>query len=220
MHDVPAEEIRAILITHEHTDHTAGVRILAKRLNVPVFASSGTRRAGRLDYLIEDVRGLEAGEETSIAGLRVRAFRTSHDAADPIGFRFDAATGDSFGLVTDTGEFTPEAAEALTGCTFLGIEHNHDETMLANGPYPHFLKRRISSSFGHLSNTAASEALLQLAHDGLQAVAGLHVSRTNNRSEIVSGSLSASISSVGLDIPVTCVAQDRPCMMPLPATCA
>ena len=97
-------------------------------------------------------------------------FRTSHDAAEPVGVRFDAPDGTSFGLATDTGELTPESLEALAGCDLLALECNHDIDMLMNGPYPWFLKKRIASAHGHLSNDAAATGLEHLAHDGLRYV--------------------------------------------------
>ncbi len=210
LHNIPAEDICAILVTHEHTDHVGGVRVLAKRLRVPVYATPGTHRAGRIEELAEDVREIQAGDEIHLAGMRVRAFRTSHDAADPVGYRFDAPDGESFGLLTDTGEMTPEAFEALEGCTTLGIECNHDVEMLEKGPYPWFLKQRIASPRGHLSNESAMSAVRTLAHDGMRAVVGLHLSSTNNTTAIALGELQDTFCALCLDVPVACVAQDRP----------
>lgn len=210
LHDVPAEDIHAILVTHEHADHVSGVRVLARRLGVPVYASPGTRRAARLQALAEDVREIRAGDEATIAGLRVRAFRTSHDATDPVAYRVDSPAGDSFGLLTDTGEVTPEALEALQGCSRIGIECNHDTRMLETGPYPWFLKRRIAGSRGHLSNSAATSAIRSLANDSTRAVFGLHISRTNNTMEIAMGELQRAVRSMCLDVPVACVAQAEP----------
>ena len=145
---------------------------------VPVYATAGTLTATSLERDIDDPRRVKAGEQHSIGDLEVTAFAVSHDASEPVGYRFRSPDGATLGVVTDTGHLTPEAAEALAGCTLLGIECNHDIEMLNRGPYPWFLKQRILSTRGHLSNDAAGEAVRLLAHDGLESVFAMHVSRT------------------------------------------
>ena len=137
-------------------------------------------------------------------------FRTSHDAAEPVGFRFEAA-GSAIGMATDTGMLTDEAAEALDGVNVLCLETNHDTRMLDGGPYPSFLKRRISSKAGHLSNTDAADALSKLASDRLTAVFALHRSRTNNTAELAASALATRIRQLGLHVPVTVASQDKVC---------
>lgn len=193
-----ATHVRAILVTHEHTDHVSGVRVLAKRLDVPVYATSGTWSGIRQSHEIEDRHRIVPGEELRIGTLEVLAFRTSHDAAEPVGYRVTGSCGTSFGLMTDTGVATPEALEALAGCDLLGIETNHDERMLENGPYPYFLKQRIASDRGHLSNAAAMAALETLAHDGLRMVMGLHLSQENNAPTLVARTLEAALARIGV----------------------
>lgn len=117
------------------------------------------------------------GDVLEAAGLAVRPFRTSHDAADSYGFRFDELTGasegcDSLGYMTDTGIVTDKAWEALSGVRLLALESNHDARMLEVGPYPYVIKQRIASARGHLSNDQAREALDNLAHENLRAVGG------------------------------------------------
>lgn len=217
LEEVGIEEssIRAIVLTHEHSDHVRGVRVLAKRLaGVPVYATKGTRRAAGLDGLVDDPRDLARGETLVVRDLRLVAFRTSHDAADPVGVRIDAPCGGSFGLATDTGELTPEALEALAGCDVIGIECNHDIDMLVNGPYPRFLKERILSAHGHLSNDAAAKGIERLAHDGLRAVVALHLSRTNNAPEQARSALTVALDRLAHPATVTCVQQDFACSWP------
>lgn len=207
-HDIPAEEIRAVLVTHEHNDHARGVRVLARRLGVPVYATAGTLSATSLERDIDDPRRVRAGEQYSIDDLVVTAFAVSHDAAEPVGYRFRSPDGATLGVVTDTGHLTPEAAEALVGCTLLGIECNHDIEMLNRGPYPWFLKQRILSTRGHLSNDAASAAVRLLAHDDLESVFAMHVSRTNNVPGLAVSAVTQTLVELGLEIPVTPIAQD------------
>ncbi len=207
---IDAASINAILLTHEHGDHVRGIRVLAKRLDVPVYASPGTRRAAKLEELVDDPRDLQHGYAVTVGEFEVIAFRTSHDAADPVGLRFESRDGTVIGIATDTGEFTPEACEALTGCTILGIESNHDIDMLTSGPYPWFLKQRILSTRGHLSNVAAAEALETVAHDGLSQVIALHLSTTNNEAPRARTALTGVLSRLELTTQVVCAHQNTP----------
>jgi phosphoribosyl 1,2-cyclic phosphodiesterase len=212
---VSADAVNALLVTHEHSDHVSGVPVFARRHHVPVFATYRTARAA--DLAAEpgcDVHALRAGEECVIGEVRVRPFRTSHDAVEPVGYVFTSPGGIRLGIATDLGVLTAEVAEALAGCHIIGIEANHDDAMLANGPYPPFLKRRIASERGHLSNRDASHALELLAHDGLRQVIGLHVSRKNNTPGLARRALAARAAAIGLGCEVDVVAQDRPTTVP------
>lgn len=200
--------IRALFVTHEHADHVGGVRVLAKRLTVPVYATAGTRQAARLDLHVDDVRTISAEETITVGTLRLRAFDVSHDAVEPVGYRVEGGCGTTLGFVSDTGVLPPGSTEALSGCDVLALECNHDEDMLAKGPYPWFLKQRILSSRGHLSNTAAVRFLESIAADRLRAVAALHLSHQNNESDLVRRMLAESIGRLCLDTEIHVVAQE------------
>ncbi len=176
--------IEAILLTHEHVDHVRGARVLARKLGVPVMGTAGTLQASsaHLDDVPERTT-IGSRDRFSVAGLRVTAFATTHDSSEPCGYVFESRSGHRVGVATDTGMVTPEIAEALAGCHALGLESNHDEGMLAAGPYPPFLKRRIAGDRGHLSNTAAATALDSLRWKGLTRVFALHLSEQNNTPE-------------------------------------
>lgn len=186
-------QLRGVFITHEHTDHTKGLgvvyRALAKlEVHPTIHVSDAVRDASRdIDELLErdlcDIHSFAAGDELDLAGFAIYAFATSHDAVQSFGFRIECG-GDAIGYVTDTGVVMPQAHEALGGCRLLAIEANHDRTMLAEGPYPYPLKRRIASERGHLSNEQAAEELASLLHDGLTAVVAMHVSENNNDYEL------------------------------------
>jgi phosphoribosyl 1,2-cyclic phosphodiesterase len=205
-----ANRVTAVLVTHEHSDHIRGVEVFARRHDCAVFATRGTRKAAGLDALAAEVCGLNAGEQQRIGTFSVVPFRVSHDAAEPVGFRFEADSGERFGMATDTGVLTAEAAEALRDVDILGLESNHDLTMLANGPYPGFLKARIRSDEGHLSNPDAAAALELLASDRLTRLFALHRSGTNNSPTIVQRALTARAEAIGLRVPIDVARQDLP----------
>ena len=171
--------VRAILVTHEHGDHIKGLPVIAKHFDGPIYTTAGTARARGLDLeTIAHDATLELG------GMNVQAFPLSHDVADPLCFRFELRDGDAsidaVGWATDTGVLTPHALSALKGCRILGIEANHDPDMLANGPYPYYLKKRVGGSHGHLSNVQAAKALPKLVTKRTQTVVAMHISQKNN----------------------------------------
>jgi phosphoribosyl 1,2-cyclic phosphodiesterase len=186
--------IEAILLTHEHVDHVRGARVLARRLEVPVMATPGTLAAAAacLDDVPETV-AIARGERLSVAGMKITAFGTTHDAAEPVGYRFESRRGHRAAIATDTGVVTAEVMEALTGVHVLGLESNHDVQMLAEGPYPPFLKRRIAGERGHLSNDDAARALAGLRWKGLEHVFALHLSEQNNTAESAERALACSL---------------------------
>lgn len=189
--------VRAILVTHEHSDHVRGIDVFRRRHSpgCAVHATAATLVAAGIDQHA-DTRKVRAGRSFDVGSARVTAFRVSHDAADPVGYRIEVGD-EAFGIATDCGVLTAEAADALAGCTVLGLEFNHDVTMLERGPYPCHLKRRILSAHGHLSNDDASAALETLAHTRLRRVIAMHRSRTNNTAELARAALSGTLKRLG-----------------------
>lgn len=180
-------KLKAVLITHEHSDHTKGLKVLYRELakqglQVPLFVNRATYANSKLIQeaaQLTEVVGLDAEDQLSLAGMEVFSFDTSHDAASSFGFRLWAGE-DALGFMTDTGVVTGAAHEALQGCRVLALEANHDPAMLKNGPYPRALQERVSSERGHLSNSQASEELKSLLHPGLEEVIAMHISENNN----------------------------------------
>jgi phosphoribosyl 1,2-cyclic phosphodiesterase len=180
--DCAPDAIDAIIVTHEHVDHIRGIDVLARKLECPIYATRGTledflchRRTSDNPLTTQVCRY----DETFVAGgFTITPFATSHDAAEPCGFVI-RENGAMLGYCTDTGILTPHMLDLLRRCDGLVLESNHCPEMLANGPYPESLKRRIRSSRGHLSNPAAAAALRVFGKDVPQVVLS-HLSEINN----------------------------------------
>ncbi len=180
------EEVSGILVTHEHIDHVKSVRILSKKLTeADFFASRGTWEQIS-DSVPESRRKIAAaGESFLIGDIRVTPFRLSHDAAEPIGYSFEAG-GRGISIVTDTGCITEEIHQAVRFADLLVLEANHDVQMLEFCRYPYSVKRRILGEFGHLSNEAAAEEICRICAEagGYREVLLAHLSRENNFPEM------------------------------------
>ena len=208
--------LSAILITHDHTDHTKGLGVvlrgLAKQgIHLPLYVGPAVVAASRDIQAIEDlvdIRPLAAEDQVSAGGMQAFAFRTSHDAAESFGFR--VWDGDeAIGYMTDSGIVTGAAHEALGGVRLLALEANHDRHMLETGPYPAVLKRRVASDLGHLSNDQAAAELEHLISDRLETVCAMHVSENNNTYRLAQDALRAAVVRSGAQTTVTCGFQHR-----------
>ena len=177
-------EIDAILLTHEHNDHISGAAALAKKYAIPIYASPLTWRALPFAALLPPLLQREFTYDLQIGDLTIDFFKTYHDAAQPVGMvvRHEKQ---SVGVMTDTGQVTDTMLAALEGVCGLVLEANHSLSLLSSGPYPPFLKRRIASQLGHLSNQQAADALSNIVGDQTQAVILAHLSRTNNSEQVM-----------------------------------
>lgn len=174
-------DVAGVLLTHEHADHVHGALALARRAGLPVWATEGTAwAAGLPGPLFADVRTVRGGRDFVLGDLHVRVAATPHDGAESVCYVFADGAGRRVGMATDLGHLSPAVLDALSDCDVLGLEANHDEDLLREGPYPPALKRRILSDVGHLSNDAAAAGLESLVGPRTRAVAALHVSRHNN----------------------------------------
>ena len=182
--DMSLNDIDAILITHEHSDHIKGVATLAHHLNIPVYAPEAC-----IDTIISksqgkaiDIRPIsETGNE--ICGLDVESFRVPHDAIYTVGYTI-ADGRERVGISTDLGEVTPSALRHLSTCNVVMLESNHDRDMLLGGSYPYPLKMRIDSTNGHLSNDSSATAIASLYEKGVTRFVLAHLSEDNNTPEI------------------------------------
>ncbi|MDH7592811.1 MAG: MBL fold metallo-hydrolase [Methanomicrobiales archaeon] len=171
--------IRAIILTHEHTDHVRGLPAIARRLNVPVYGTEGTLACchARLERH-GALTAIRMGDGFGIEGFEIEPLAASHDAWEPCGFRV-SENGASIGCYTDSGVVSPRIIEDLKKCDAILLESNHCPEMLRTGPYPEMLKRRIRSKRGHLSNLAAASVLRELKSD-VPYVILAHLSEVNN----------------------------------------
>jgi phosphoribosyl 1,2-cyclic phosphodiesterase len=178
----PALRPKAILVTHEHSDHIRYAREIAQKLHIPVFTTEGTAKHSELRGC--EIRRLESTKIVHIGPLEVRPFAIPHDANEPVGFVF-RAKGASLGWLTDLGEVTPLVQESLSACDALVLEFNHEPDLLWNGRYPYPVKKRVGGNEGHLSNQQA-EALLQYltTKNRLKTVVLAHLSESNNTPEL------------------------------------
>ena len=173
------EQLDAIIVTHEHSDHIKGVGILSRRYQLPVYINQKTEKASPELGKLHAIRPFECGTAFNINKLVIHPFSISHDAGDPSGFTI-GQNGTTIAIATDLGIATLMVKEHLKRCALLIIEANHDPQMLETGPYPWPLKQRIQSRVGHLSNADSKKLLNDLQHDKLQHVILAHLSEINN----------------------------------------
>lgn len=182
--DLSPGDIDGILITHEHSDHIKGLGVIARKYEIPIYATGGTvdamSRMGSLGKIPEGIfTEIREDEPLQIKDLSVNPFTIPHDAAQPVGYRFECG-GHSVGIATDLGKYNEYIVDHLQKLDALLLEANHDIRMLQVGKYPYYLKQRILGDRGHLSNENAGRLLCRLLHDNLKAVFLGHLSKENN----------------------------------------
>jgi phosphoribosyl 1,2-cyclic phosphodiesterase len=208
---VALEDVSAVFLTHEHTDHVHGALALARKAGLPVYATEGTAvAAGLPGPLFADVRIVRGGRDLVLGGLHVRVTSTPHDGVESVCYVFADPAGRRVGMVTDLGHLSRPVLDALRDCEVLGLEANHDEDLLREGPYPQVLKRRILSDVGHLSNDAAAEGLKSLVGPRTRAVTALHVSRHNNTYPLAGRVFKEALEAIGAAVSLAVARHDVP----------
>ena len=181
---IAPSDLSAMLITHEHSDHTQGVGVICRKYNVPIYTTYGTFNAMKAGKINEDCfHPVTPGESILIGTIRVNPFRIPHDAADPVGYSF-YAEDKKYTLATDIGSMSEQLYGELCGSDSIILESNHDVDMLRYGDYPFHLKERILGRNGHMSNDLTAKTVIRLAKDGTKHIMLAHLSHENNTPEI------------------------------------
>lgn len=188
--NLEAHDIDAILVTHEHSDHISGVSKLAKHAQIPVWASLGTINSGKLSDV--DYNILNIHKSLVIKDFTINPIAVPHDAEEPCQFTFES-NNKKLGLLTDIGHITNYIVSSYNNCDALLLETNYDHAMLYNGPYPEFLKQRVSGDKGHLSNHQAAEFIAKITTKNLQQLVLMHISQKNNNPTIASHEICRSL---------------------------
>lgn len=188
------EKIKAILITHEHTDHISGLGPILRKVPIPVYATGETIEAiyakGNMERVDDGLfHAIRPENEFSIGDLRMTPIPISHDAANPVCYTL-SAVNKKIGIATDIGCYTENMIEHLQDCHSLLLEANHDINLLQVGNYPYSLKMRILGDKGHLSNDASARLIQKLLHPGLQHIMLGHLSQENNFPELAYNTVS------------------------------
>lgn len=203
------EDISAVLVTHEHSDHVSALRVFCKKycpllISVPPVLQAICENEGMCDC----ARALPLGREFVIGDIAISACGTSHDSTASVCYRFRTEEGESLVIATDMGEVTPACSDFLAGADFAVIESNHDPRMLKVGPYPAWLKSRIASKVGHLSNEQCGELAVSLAKAGTKGFVLAHLSRENNTPELAYSAVSECLCNAGFgNLPIICAGE-------------
>lgn len=204
--DIDLSDLDGIFITHEHSDHIAGLKVLAKNYGIPIYSTPGTLNGimhskcvqGDMDESL--LVPINADEKFVIKDITMHPLRVSHDANEPVAYRVYHGNK-KLGIITDLGTYSDYTVASLQGMNMLYMEANHDVNMLQVGPYPYYLKQRILGNRGHLSNEAAGRMLCSLLHDKMEAVVLAHLSKENNMPELAYESVRLEVNMS--DVPYT-----------------
>jgi len=209
---VEPESLDGILLTHEHGDHTRGIEVFCRKVEVPIYCTARTRMVLRDSMRTEKVwKVIPSGGEFGIGDLEMRSFPVAHDAVDPVGFVVRDGQS-SLGIVSDVGFVTSLVLEAVRGVNTLFVEANYDEQLLFDDTKrPPSIKQRIASRHGHLSNEQTAQLVVGSAGDALERVILGHLSSDCNTPELAQGVIGAAlVEALGRKVEVVCAAADVP----------
>ena len=201
-------DVEGVLVTHEHSDHVKGLSTFLKKNPLPVYGAAAT-----LDFLDAndivpancELNALE-GREEDVGCFGVQSFPTSHDVPC-VGYRIHTPDDKTMTIATDLGTLTPPVHEALSGCDLVALESNYDLHMLRSGPYPYYLRARIESVRGHLSNDECSAKLLELIQSGCKKFALCHLSQENNTPNLALQTVFTTLGAAGVVPEKDCIVQ-------------
>jgi phosphoribosyl 1,2-cyclic phosphodiesterase len=180
---LPIGTIKAVFITHEHTDHIKGMHSITEKNFIPGYITKQTYNNARKDYLSTSAKFFTPGDTITIGNIKIHSFKKQHDAVDPVSFRIEI-NGKNIAVLTDLGSACSTVIDHLKLCDAAFLETNYEHQMLLNGKYPPFLKQRVASDYGHLSNTQAFEVVKSLNGSPLKTIFLSHISADNNTVEL------------------------------------
>lgn len=200
---ISLSSVKSLLITHDHADHVKSVGSFSNEYHVPVYATREVHQGIDQNYCIlkkvasDMKRYIAANEPIQLGDFLIRPFHVPHDARDNVGYEIQAE-GVTFVIITDIGMVTDDICESISHANYLVIEANHDVEMVLNGPYPEFLKKRILSGAGHLSNADCGKALAENMTEQLHRVWLCHLSEENNHPELARKTVETILKSYGI----------------------
>jgi len=199
-----------ILITHEHSDHVKGLQVFLKKYPMPVYGAADTLDMLAQNGLVPADADLIAlsGEKEDVGSFGVQMFAISHDVPC-VGYRVNTPDGRTMAIATDLGMLTPAVHQALAGCDLVALESNYDLHMLRTGPYPYYLRSRIESARGHLSNDECAAKLLELVQQGCKKFALCHLSQDNNTPLLALQTVFNTFAAAGVVPDPDCVVQTQ-----------
>lgn len=212
---VSPSDIKSILVTHDHADHVKAVGTISSDRGIPVYATHDVHKGIQKNYCVRkkidptNVRVIEKGKSFEIGDFCITSFDVPHDSNENVGYRIETQ-GVAFCLMTDIGHITDDIKTNISLADYLVIEANHDEDMLASGPYPQHLKKRVAGPNGHLCNKLCGQAIVENASDKLKHVWLCHLSEENNHPELARKTVESEIMRMGLSIKVDVLKRKTP----------
>lgn len=213
--DMDPKSLSAILVSHEHSDHIHGVGVLSRRYNIPIYANEGTwlgmeQKIGKIKD--KNIKCFKSNEDFPVNGFNVRSFSISHDAKEPVGFSV-YKNKVKISIATDLGYIDENILKQVKDSNLMVLESNHDEEMLKVGSYPYYVKQRVLSNLGHLSNEAAGNAIVDLVSRNVKSVLLAHLSRENNFPELAIATIKNILEDkkiiIGEDINLDLIQRDK-----------
>lgn len=194
------EKLAGILITHEHSDHVAGLTNFLKKKNIPVYSTRDVLNELVSKQIVSPLscNEIEAEKSFYIADMEITAFKTPHDSIDSVGYKIKTPDSHSFAVATDMGHISQCVLKALKGCETVFLESNYDPELLRMGSYPYFLKKRIAGPNGHLSNEESGKMASNLINNGTVNIILSHLSKHNNNPSLAMASVEEILTQAGL----------------------